>query len=351
MFTTMQVDISAHIEKLLFLHDSLMIPGLGGFMAVKSPARTDVAGGKIFPPTKSLSFYENLQADDGLLSGDIARTYGISVDEATRMVDEMVQNIQQQLGQREIVSLSGVGRLYKNYMQKIQFLPDSTNFNTEAFGLPPIQFSPIARSREVLDTVPETPFAAAPTPPRTKTLPVTETPARSSRRLSPVLSILGTLVLLGGLLFGIWWWRSGSASPDEEQVVQQDLTDYKAPENKPVKKTPIVPETPVEEPQVTPEKTPEAAASERMAEARKQVKSAQSGSKECILIVATLQDKNNAERLRKTLANAGYTVYFVQKKGWQVGIQFRYNNLSEVQAQMKALQTLTGEEQIWIKKK
>ncbi len=51
------------------------------------------------------------------------------------------------------------------------------------------------------------------------------------------------------------------------------------------------------------------------------------------------------------LEDAGYQVYFLHKNGFQVGVQFRYNQLSEVQETIVALQKLTGEPQIWIKKK
>jgi hypothetical protein len=67
--------------------------------------------------------------------------------------------------------------------------------------------------------------------------------------------------------------------------------------------------------------------------------------------VATLQEKANADRLVRTIQNGGYQVYMVQKKGYQVGIQFNYSNLTEVQQKIVELQKLTGENQIWIKQK
>ena len=143
----MQIDIPAHIEKLLFLHDALVIPGFGGFTATRTPASTDYVGGTVNPPAKTLAFSENLTINDGLLTADIADAHGLSIEEANRAVEVFVEKMRNLLDQREIVTLSGVGRLYKNYVQKIQFLPDATNFNASSYGLPPLQFSPIARSR------------------------------------------------------------------------------------------------------------------------------------------------------------------------------------------------------------
>ena len=147
----MQIDIPAHIEKLLFLHDALIIPGFGGFTATRTPASADYVGGSVAPPAKTLAFSENLTVDDGILVGDIAQTHGIALDDARKAIVDFVEKMQTLLQQREIVTLPGVGRLYRNYVQKIQFLPDSTNFNASSYGLPPLQFSPIARSREVVE--------------------------------------------------------------------------------------------------------------------------------------------------------------------------------------------------------
>ena len=169
----MQIDIPAHIEKLLFLHDALEIPGFGGFTATRTPASTDFVGGVVSPPAKTLAFSENLSIDDGLLIADIADAHGLTIEDASRTVEEFVEKMRELLDQREIVTLPGVGRLYKNYVQKIQFLPDATNFNAASYGLPPLQFSPIARSREVEKSPAET-TASFSTP--TTTAPTDLTP-------------------------------------------------------------------------------------------------------------------------------------------------------------------------------
>ena len=183
----MQIDIPAHIEKLLFLHDTLVIPGFGGFTATIASAKADFTGGTVTPPSKILTFSENLTVDDGRLIQDIANTHGVSTEEARTVVTDFVGKMQALLNQREIVTLPNIGRLYKNYMQKIQFLPDATNFNAAAYGLPPLQFSPLGRSREVTepsaDPAPPTATPPAPfMPPMTTTTP----PAHTNRNQAPV---------------------------------------------------------------------------------------------------------------------------------------------------------------------
>ena len=70
----MQIDIPSHIEKLLFLHEALVIPGFGGFTATRTPATADYVGGTVSSPSKTLSFSENLTIDDGILVNDITMT-------------------------------------------------------------------------------------------------------------------------------------------------------------------------------------------------------------------------------------------------------------------------------------
>jgi cell division septation protein DedD len=163
------------------------------------------------------------------------------------------------------------------------------------------------------------------------------------------------LLVLLAVGIGTWWWRykhkhSTPATAGKPEMVEEDITVRDEPKAAPVQQAPAENTQPAETaqeaiaPPPTPKHTPQTP--------KKTPAPRTSGSgKECILIVATLQEKANAERLISTLKNGGYNVYSIQKKGYQVGIQFNYQNLTEVQQKMTELQRLTGENQIWIKKK
>ncbi len=377
----MQIDIPAHIEKLLFLHDTLTIPGFGTFTATKVSATADYSGGTVTPPSKSLNFSENITTDDGILVNDVAVTTGVSSEEARRLVAEFVEKIQTQLSQREIVTLPAVGRLYKNYVQKIQFLPDTTNFSPESFGLPPLQFSPIGRSREVeksQETQPPTPAVgstfrttstpAAPpastvkTPPPVQT-PETYTPASARSGGAGWATALGIFLLFCALSGGYWLWQRqkdklASANKDNTERTASPLPGP-AKTNESPKKTekPVLTEEKTETPantQAELDKKVQESVAERTQAAREEISQAKTtpkGAHECILVVATLSEKANADRLEQMLKEEGFTVYYLKKNGYQVGIRFYYNKISEVQDKMKTLQNLTGEKDIWIKKK
>lgn len=383
----MQIDIPAHIEKLLFLHDTLTIPAFGTFTATKVSATADYVGGTVTPPSKSLTFSENLTTDDGILVNDIAVSHGVSTEEARRAVADFVEKMQEQLSQREIVTLPAVGRLYKNYVQKIQFLPDATNFSPESFGLPPLQFSPIGRSREVEKSPEATPTPAPAAGSTTKTtltppvapattfktpsaVPPTTVPdyAPSTTRSGGAgwATAIGIILLFAALSGGYWLWQHQKTKLAKAQTEMGEQTSIPLPGSGKTNEAPKKAEAPIlaEEKVETTSKNEAAdmdkkvkeAIAEKTQAAREEVKAPKTttpkGGRECILIVATLREKANADRLQKMLKEENFDVYYLPKNGsYQVGIRFYYNNISEVQSKIITLQNLTGEQEIWIKKK
>ncbi len=382
----MQIDIAAHIEKLLFLHDTLNIPAFGGFTASRAPAKVDYAGGAVVPPTKTLTFSENLSIDDGILVDDLVKTHQISIDEAREAIAQFVEQTQSQLNQREIVTLPGIGRLYKNYVQKIQFLPDATNFHAGSYGLPPLQFSPIARSRELSDqpaaaasaTSTSTAVSAPPAqtvanqavipplpPPPNFVHEPYAVPRSSAARFG---TGIGIGLILITIAFGVWWWQHQKAL-ESERLANEMLQDVDA---QPAGVSPVPgisemakraekentannnrPQKPEREDQDMNDEVEEAAAKkvEIISRQNEAPPSANVDRQQCILIVATLQDRNNADRLIAKLKGAGYDVYYRQVRGHQVGVQFYYTDTRMVNETKAALIELTGEKSIFVKRK
>ncbi len=384
----MNVDIPAHIERLLFLHDTLVIPGLGGFTTARTSAAIDYATGTINPPLKTLTFSENLTVDDGILVEDIAQTYGLSTEEARQAVEAFVEQVQQRLDQRDIVSLPGVGRLYKNYLQKVQFLPDTTNFSANTYGLPPLQFSPIARSREMagateagraLTTTAAPEAAVEPLVPPIPPLPNppafdngSHLPARSSAGRFGIG--IGIGLILCSVLLGLWWWqhrKDGAPATLREQLSEMERARPLStlPEIAALRPTPESLQAPPPKNSATPppdieesdldDEMAENSAERRAALERLQKESQQPGpqspsskSRRCVLIVATLSNPDNADRLVGQLGGAGYTVYErANPRGRQIGISFFYTDPSEIEQKKAELTRLTGEKNIFIKSK
>lgn len=149
----MNIDITPYIKELLFENNSLVIPGFGALTLKYSPSTIDHVQGLLNPPTKSINFDGNLVVNDGKLVDIIQQKHQVSTEEAHRQIAKFVSIVKDQLDRREMVNIAGVGRLYKDFENKIQFIPDSTNFNKEAFGLPTVNFYPILRDKVSADTI------------------------------------------------------------------------------------------------------------------------------------------------------------------------------------------------------
>lgn len=397
----MQIDIAAHIEKLLFEHETLIVPGFGGFTATRAAAAVDFVGGTVAPPAKSLAFNENLTVDDGILVHDVAHAHGVGNDEARAAIQQFVDSTKEALGRREIVTFAGIGRLYKNYAQKIQFLPDTTNFNTESYGLPPLQFSPLARARETNEAVPSAsasstatqapPTAAPPPPPATAPAPPTSVPKpqspppvveRTQVGNSPLRSMTTFIValLVFALAVSLYLMKRNrdARAAAQEAVVETPAEQTPAPSSVLPGPGNLIAEAEraaASEKSATAQPAPgiekeaddtadevEEAAAKRAQATENQSKNPSPASdedvaaspqdgKRCVLIIGTYQKKENATKLLDKLKATGWDTYYRLQKGHQVGVEFQYRTMSDIQEKIKQLQADTGEDDIWIKRK
>lgn len=145
--TFMNIDVAKHIESILYDNSAVIIPGFGGLMSAYRSASIDHVQGILYPPSLSISFNENLHVNDGILMNHLLQQEGLDSEQARIAIEQFVENAKIRLEKREIVIFPGVGRLYKDYEGRMQFLQDNTNFNQDAYGLPNVQFYPILRNR------------------------------------------------------------------------------------------------------------------------------------------------------------------------------------------------------------
>ncbi len=143
----MNIDVGKAVQELLFEQDTVILPGLGGFMSTSISATVDYVQGSVQPPSKKLAFNANLHTNDGILVNHIQHKEVVTAKEANDAIDIYVTKVKDALEKREIVDIPKVGRLYKDYKEEIQFMPENTNFQIDSFGLPTVSFNPIARQK------------------------------------------------------------------------------------------------------------------------------------------------------------------------------------------------------------
>lgn len=140
--------ICFYISSLLYQHDCVVIPGMGGFIANYTPSHIIPFKNNFHPPSKEIIFNSGLQHNDGLLVNYIANQEGITYTQALLRLEQEAQTLRQDLLSGKIVRLENVGTLRLNEEKNILFTPDKTgNFLEDSFGLPSFS-TPIIKRHE-----------------------------------------------------------------------------------------------------------------------------------------------------------------------------------------------------------
>lgn len=340
----MQIDVGAYIAELLYEHDSVNIPGLGGFLTRYKPAEIDQVQGKLHPPAKSLEFNENLGVNDGVLVNYVKEKHQLSLQEAEETVEKYVQEVKKALQQREIVIFPRVGRLYKDYEQKLQFLPDNTNFNTDAFGLPTVQFYPVGKGSA---SGAEHAAAAAAKPEKK--------PGKSAsvliadwfqRYLIPIAAVTVILVFIGLFLFIRDWNDPSLAGDPEVNVPTSRLNTKPGMEESTAREGEDV--APLDDPEDIEDLQGDFADPDAPdTEASTPVP----GRKFAVVAIGLFGDQGNVNKLTQEIYKAGYEPYLEDLgRLTRVGIQFPYERENEVQRELENIRNRFDSEAFVLKR-
>ena len=130
----------------------MIIPGFGGFVSNYYSAKVIHNQGKIIPPAKSIAFNKNLISNDGLLVNYISRQEKLSLPEAAERVKQFAEQCKEALYNKEIILLPGIGKIFLDIENNIQFLQDkSLNHLINSYGLPDAVAYAIKRNK-IVDT-------------------------------------------------------------------------------------------------------------------------------------------------------------------------------------------------------
>lgn len=137
----MTMTVETLIGNLLLQHNCVVVPGFGGFVAQRTPARLDEASAIMRPPGKSVLFNKQLIANDGLLIQAYAVHSNIHFTAAEVEVRNCVSVWDKQLQQGHRVQIDRVGILYLDNERNICFEQDRFyNLLMESYGLGAIHF-------------------------------------------------------------------------------------------------------------------------------------------------------------------------------------------------------------------
>ena len=123
-----------HIEELLYLHDCVIVPGLGGVICNYIGATINDKTGMIIPPAKKVVFNKHLKQNDGLLINWIARKEQIDYEKAQRRLALFREEVKVRLNQKQKVNFGKIGTLSVDRRFNILFESANHNFLPDVMG-------------------------------------------------------------------------------------------------------------------------------------------------------------------------------------------------------------------------
>lgn len=344
----MEIDVGTYVSDLLYKNEKVNIPGLGAFSADYKSAVIDHVQGKITPPSKDLNFNSNLVVNDGLLINYVKEKHDLSYAEAQKAVEDYVGRVKEAIARREIVVFPSVGRLYKDYEQKLQFLPDNTNFETNSFGLPTVQFYPIVKAEK------KAPISELKS--KKKGLNALSNPLSSHKISSwfqrglPLIIVLSVIVVGTGLYFLL----------TANQSKKENIEISRVPESRvnisPTQEDPQEEGTTSATPDELAEDLPEDQNSDLIEvtadeDLDTEAPTPAPNQKYCVIAIGVFGSKKNIEKLVQKIYEEGFEPYTEQKGNLtKVGVQMAYDDDAELKAALNTVRRKFGQDAKIIKK-
>ena len=128
------LEINQIIKELLQLHDCVIFPNLGGFVAQYSPSNFDEKKSVLSPPHKQILFNKNLVNNDGLLVNAFAQKNNISYEKALESLKDILLEINKNLKTQNQHEFKEIGILHNN-QGVLNFKQNSNNLLSSSYGL------------------------------------------------------------------------------------------------------------------------------------------------------------------------------------------------------------------------
>lgn len=191
--------LASDIHDLLFLHDCVIVPGFGGFLAHYRPARLDVQRRLVHPPSKELSFNRHLVRQDGLLVDWLVRHEELDFNTAKGRIEEELAAWREQLQRKGRLELPRIGTFFHDAESNLQFEPDKrVNYLKDAYGLRPVAAVPAIKSGFHAPVLPAVVQGAGPV-------------RRDAPRIPAFMAAAATIAIL--LTAATWWVVGNNGMP------------------------------------------------------------------------------------------------------------------------------------------
>ena len=142
------ISIAEAISDLLYVRDTVVVPGLGAFVKKPVSAQVNPVANYFAMPSSEIVFDANLREDNELVVNYMSEKNDIPKEEAQKLLSMFVSDCFNSLKQGKKVVLSQIGTLSYDWANDIVFEQDkSVNYNADAFGLYDFTPEPVLRSK------------------------------------------------------------------------------------------------------------------------------------------------------------------------------------------------------------
>lgn len=140
------ISVAEAISDLLFVRDTVVVPGLGAFTKKAISAKVNPVDNHFAMPSCELGFDANLREDNDLIVSYMSEKGNISEAEARKQLAMFVSDCFNKMKSGQKVLLKNVGTLYFDWADDLVFEQDkSLNYNSDAFGLSDFAPQPVPR--------------------------------------------------------------------------------------------------------------------------------------------------------------------------------------------------------------
>lgn len=150
----MKLELHEHISRLLYDHECVIIPGFGAFLTRYYSAEVNHATYMMRPPSRRVYFNSSIRDNDGLLAKSISYLEQINYKQAQEFIAKSSAEWSLALKGGTKLSLTGIGRLYMDDANRLQFAPSlEINYQRSSYGLSIFRAPAIQREAEIRKTI------------------------------------------------------------------------------------------------------------------------------------------------------------------------------------------------------
>lgn len=142
------ISITEAISDLLYIRDTVVVPGLGAFVKKPTSANVNPVVSYFAMPSAIIEFDAALREDNVLLVSYLSEKNEIPEDEAKKLLAMFVSDCFNTLKNKKKVELNGLGTLSYDWAGDLVFKQQGEiNYNSDAFGLSDFTLEPVMRSK------------------------------------------------------------------------------------------------------------------------------------------------------------------------------------------------------------